>query len=131
MFDRARAALIVTAAACAAAVLVVFAAGFALYAFALPYVGAAGAAAIVALAAALALGLYALISILNKRKREHDTEVAHAELLDELPLGLGDIARDRPMLTLGIAALSGLLAARHPTLTRDLIHLAARFTTKR
>jgi hypothetical protein len=130
MFDRARAAIVATAATCAAAVMAVFAGGFSLYALSLPFVGPAGAAAIVALAAALLVGLYALISVLKTRQRERETAIAHAELLDELPLGLGDIARDRPLLTLGVAALGGLLAARHPTLTRDLIHLAAQFTRR-
>ena len=56
-----------------------------------------------------------------------ETAVAQAELLDELPMGLGDIARQRPLVTLGITALGGLLAARHPSLVRDLISIIARF----
>jgi hypothetical protein len=131
MFDRAMSAVIATAAACAAVVMAVFALGFALYASTEPVVGAAGAAAIVALAAALALALFALIATMRARKRERETAIAQAELLDELPIGLGDIARDRPLMTLGITAAAGLLAARHPTLVRDLIHIVARFGTRR
>lgn len=131
MFDRAMSAVIATAAASAAAVMAVFALGFALYALIEPSVGAAGAAAFVALAAALAIAIFALVAALRARKREHETAVAQAELLDELPMGLGDIARDRPMLTLGITAVAGLLAARHPTLVRDLIHIVARFGSRR
>jgi protein-S-isoprenylcysteine O-methyltransferase Ste14 len=130
MFDRAMSAVIATAAACAAAVLAVFATGFALYALIEPQVGQAAASAIVALAAALIVAVYALIATLRARKRERETAVAQAELLDELPLGLADIARDRPLLTLGVTALAGLLAARHPTLVRDLIHIAARFSRR-
>lgn len=130
MFDRAIAGLIAAAAACAAAAMAVFALGFALYVLIAPSAGPAGAAAIVALAAALLVALYALFATLQARKRERETAVAQAELLDELPLGLGDVARDRPLLTLGITALGGLLAARHPTLVRDLIHIVARFARR-
>lgn len=127
MFDRAMSAVIATAAAAAAAVLAVFALGFALYALIEPEIGAAGAAAIVALASALCIAIFALVATLRARKREREAAVMQAELMDELPLGLGDLARDRPLATLAITALGGLLAARHPTLVRDIIHIAARF----
>ena len=130
MFDKAMAAVIATAAACAAAVLAVFAAGFALYAMIAPPLGPAAAAAIVALVAALCVALFALVVAQRARKRERETAVAQAELLDELPMGLGDIARERPLLTLGITALGGLLAARHPSLVRDLIGIVARFSRR-
>lgn len=128
MFDRAMSAVVAAAAACAAAVLAVFATGFALYALIEPQVGAAAAAATVALAAALIVAVFALIATLRARRREREAAMTQAELMDELPLGLGDMARDRPLLTLGITALGGLLAARHPTLARDLLHIVARFT---
>lgn len=127
MFDRAMAAVVATAAASAAVVMVVFALGFALYALIEPAVGAAAAAAFVALAAALTVTVFALIAAYRARKREREAAVAQAQLLDELPLGLGDIARERPLITLGVTALGGLLAARHPTLARDLIAIVARF----
>lgn len=130
MFDRAMSAVVAAAAACAAAVLAVFATGFALYALIEPQVGAAAAAAIVALAAALIVAVYALIATLRARQRDREAAVAQAELMDELPHGLGDIARGRPLLTLGITALGGLLAARHPTLARDLLHIVARFSRR-
>jgi hypothetical protein len=130
MFDKAMAALIATAAACAAAVMAVFATGFAIYALIEPSLGPAWAAAIVALLAALGVAIFALIATMRARKRERETAVAQAELLDELPMGLGDIARERPLLTLGITALGGLLAARHPSLVRDLIGIVARFSRR-
>ncbi|MFO1016372.1 MAG: hypothetical protein U1E03_02170 [Hyphomonadaceae bacterium] len=130
MFDRAMATVVATAAACAAVVMAVFAFGFAIYAVLVPYTGEPGAAAIVALVAALVVAIFALIATLRARKRERETQVAQAELLDELPLGLGDIARDRPLMTLGITAAAGLLAARHPTLVRDMIHIVARFSRR-
>lgn len=127
MFDRAMAAVVATAAAAAAVVMAVFALGFALYALIEPNIGPAGAAAIVALAAALVVAIFALIAALRKRKCEQEAALAQAQLMDELPLGLGDIARERPILTLALTAVGGILAARHPTLTRDLIAIVARF----
>lgn len=127
MFDRAMAAVVTTAAAAAAVVMIVFALGFALYALIEPNIGPAAAAAIVALAAALMVALFALATALRRRKHEREAAVAQAQLMDDLPLGLGDIVRDRPLATLAITALGGILAARHPTLMRDLIHIAARF----
>ncbi len=127
MFDRAMAAVVTTAAAAAAVVMIVFALGFALYALIEPNVGAAAAAAIVALSAALLVAVFALITAYRKRRHEREAAVAQAQLMDDLPLGLGDIVRDRPIAALAVTAIGGLLAARHPTLMRDLIHLAARF----
>src|SRR5690606_41837261 len=85
------------------------------------------AAPIVVLASALIVALLALIAALRKRKHERGAAIAKAQLMDDLPLGLGDIVRDRPLVTLAVTALGGLLAARHPTLVRDVIHIAARF----
>lgn len=126
MFDRAMAAVVATAAASAAAVMVVFALGFALYALIVPEVGPAAAAAFVALAAALAVAIVALIAAYRARKRQQEAAVAQAQLMDDLPLGLGDIARERPLITLAVTAIGGILAARHPTLVRDLIRIVAR-----
>jgi hypothetical protein len=127
MFDRAMASVIATAAACAAAVMAVFATGFALYAVIEPNLGPAWAAAIVALVATLCVVTFALLAAYRARKRAREAQVAQAELLHELPMGLGDIARDRPLVTLAITALGGVLAARHPTLVRDVIGIVARF----
>lgn len=127
MFDRAMAAVVTTAAAAAAVVMIVFALGFALYALIEPNIGSAAAAAGVALVAALLVAVFALVTQMRKRKHEREAALAQAQLMDDLPLGLGDIVRDRPLVTLAITALGGLLAARHPTLVRDVIHIAARF----
>jgi hypothetical protein len=128
MFDRAMASVIATAAASAAAVMAVFAAGFAIYALIEPTAGAAGAAAIVALIAALSVALFALFVSLRNRQRERETAELQAEMLEELPaMGLGDFARERPLITLAITAIGGVLAARHPTLMRDLVGIFARF----
>ena len=131
MFDRAMATVISTAAASAAAVMAVFASGFAVYALIEPTAGPAGAAAIVALIATLCVALFALFVTMRNRQREAEREreaqALQAEVMDELPLGLGDIARERPIVTLAVTALGGILAARHPTLARDLIAIVARF----
>ncbi|ANP45007.1 hypothetical protein [Candidatus Viadribacter manganicus] len=127
MFDRAMAAVVATAAAAAAVVMVVFALGFALYALIEPNIGPAAAAAMVALAAALVVALFALVAALRRRKHEREAAIAQAQLMNDLPLGLGDIARERPLMALAVTAVGGLLAARHPTLVRDIIHIVARF----
>ncbi|MBX9745933.1 MAG: hypothetical protein K2X34_03465 [Hyphomonadaceae bacterium] len=128
MFDRAMATVIATSAACAAAVMAVFSLGFALYALILPTVGPPGAAAIVALVATLGVALFALFAAYRRRQKEEEAAALQAQLLEQAPgLGLGDIARERPIVTLAITALGGLLAARHPALARDLLSLVARF----
>lgn len=130
MLDRAMAAVVATAAAAAAVVMAVFALGFSLYALIEPNIGSAAAAAIVALASALVVAVFALVAALKRRQREREAAVAQAQIMDDLPLGLGDIARDRPLVTLGVTALAGLLAARHPTLVRDLIAIVARYSRR-
>lgn len=130
MLDRALTRIVAIAAASAAAVMAVFASGFALYALILPRVGAAGSAAIVALVAALGVALFALLMALRARQREREAEIARQAIADALPqgLGLGDFARERPLVSLAITALGGIVAARHPTLMRDVLSIAARFS---
>ncbi len=128
--DRALATLIATAAACAAAVMAVFALGFALYAWAEPSVGPAGAAAVVALVAAISVGAFAASVIYRAREREREQAILKARLAEEAaanPAGFSDIARDRPIVTIAVTALGGFLAARHPTIARELIALVAGF----
>lgn len=127
MFDRAAAAMIAVVVACSAAALAVFAGGFALYALVEPTAGAAGAAGLVALAAALLVGGYAFIAAERAKSKAREAETAQAQLMDELPMGLGDFARDRPLAALAVTVLGGALAARHPRLTRDLLAIVARF----
>jgi hypothetical protein len=123
---RALTRIVAIAAASAAAVMAVFAAGFALFALIVPMVGAAGAAAIVALVAALGVSLFALMVALRARQEERDVEVAQAQLADELPLGLSQFTRDRPLATLAVTAVAGILAARYPSLARDLLGVLGR-----
>lgn len=130
MFERAASSILATTAACAAAALAVFASGFALYAFVEPALGPPGAAAVVAALAALAVAAFALFSHHRVKQREQESEGARAALLDALPLGLGDLARERPIATLIASILGGAVAARHPRLVRDLISIIARVSDR-
>jgi len=131
VFENALSRVVAVAAASAAAVMAVFAAGFALYALLTPIVAPAGAAAIVALVAALVVALFALFAALRARKREREQAAAQHHMITNLPAELGELVRDRPMVSLAVTLLGGIVAARHPTLARDLIALAARFTRSR
>lgn len=130
MFERASANLLATITACAAAVLAVFAAGFAIYALALPYWGAAGAAAAVAGVAALVVIACALYTNHRAKQKELEAEAAQAHMMSSLPLNLGGIARDHPVASIVATLVAGALASRHPRLSRDLISIIARFTDR-
>jgi len=131
MFDRAYSSLIATAAACAAVAVAVVAAGFALYALILPWLGAAGAAASVAAVAAIAVGVYALIAHERAKAKERAAREAQAALLDSVPAMLGDLTREHPVLAVGVSVLGGVLATRHPQITRDLISILAAWANRR
>lgn len=130
MFDRAASSLIAAAAICAAAVVAVVAAGFSLYALLLPPLGAAGAAAVVACVSAVIVALYAIVMTLRAKARERDSQSAHAQLLEALPVALGGLTRDRPMLTMAVSVLGGALVARHPQMARDLLAIVAAWTSR-
>lgn len=123
MFERTATQLIAAAAACAAAVLVVFALGFALFALVEPFIGAAGGAASVAFIAALGIGGYALVTAQGAQRRARESEQVRLHLAQALPSRLGALAADRPMVGLAITIAAGALAARNPSLTRDLVAL--------
>lgn len=126
MFDRAASHLIATAAACAAAVLAVMAAGFAMFAALRPAIGEAWGAAAVAAAATLAVGGFALYAHLRAQAREREAELARAQLLNGLPANLAELTREHPLATLALTLAGGVLAARHPRVSRDLIAIVAR-----
>jgi ABC-type nickel/cobalt efflux system permease component RcnA len=116
---------IMLGAASAAAALTVFAVGFALYALLAPLLGAAGAAAVVALAAALIVAIIALVMLMRIRAEERRAAEARARVAAETPSGFGGFAHDHPLLSLGVTALSGLLAARYPGLAQQLMSFFA------
>ncbi|MES1156818.1 MAG: hypothetical protein ABUL73_03465 [Alphaproteobacteria bacterium] len=131
MFDRAYASLIATAAACAAVGVAVVATGFALYALALPWAGAAGAAAIVAGVAAIAVIIYAVFAHERAKAKERAAQEAQAALMESVPTMLGDLTRDHPFLTVGLSLLGGVLATRHPQITRDLLSILSTWANRR
>ena len=130
MIDRAASTVITMAAIGASAVMGVFAVGFGVYAFAEPYVGPAWAAAIVAGLSASVVGIYALVATLKAREKERQQAVVQASLLDALPLGLGNVARDHPIIALVVSLVGGAVAARNPRLVGDLVHLFAKATDR-
>ena len=123
MMDR----VVATAAAAAAAVLIVFACGFAVYALLEPTIRPAGAAGTVAMVAGLGLIIFALVLEHRARKREAEAALARAQAAEEAQFTLGDIARDRPLVTLAVTAVTSLIAARNPSLVRELVGFVARF----
>jgi hypothetical protein len=132
MFDRTVSRVVAIAAASGAAVMAVFAAGFSLYALLAPRAGPAGAAAIVALTATLIVALFALFATLRARKREREAQEDGAHLVNSLPAEFfGDVIRDRPLISLAVTLAVGALAARNPSLVRDLVAIAARFSGNR
>ena len=131
MFDRALSSMIAMAAACAAAALAVFAAGFAIFALLQPQLGPAGASAAVAAIAALGVALAAFVVARRAKARERESEDARAMLLNALPSGVGDFARDHPLAILAVSVLGGALTARHPKLARDLVGLVSAWVDSR
>jgi hypothetical protein len=131
MFERAASSVIATAAACAAAALTVFATGFALYALIEPSLGSAGAAGIVALAGGLMLGGYALFLQLKAKKKAEEEEQARSSFMGALPASLALLTEGKPIATIGLAALGGFIATRHPSMMRDLLAVASAFVAGR
>ena len=102
-----------------AAALMVGAAAFALF-FALEsLLTPAGAAAGVAGILALFLLVVLFIANLRQPKAEHH-HAPPAPQLHSMISSFSDTFKDRPLLTLGLAALTGLAATRDPNLLKDL-----------
>jgi hypothetical protein len=134
MLERAISTMVVLVAIAAAVALAVFAAGFALDALLLTWLTPAGAAACVAAAAALCAALTALILRAQERHRALMEEVERARAAQaapaqpaasplgaEGPAEIADWLSEHPLLTLGISAVSGFLATRHPGLAGEII----------
>lgn len=117
-------AIAAVAAAAAAAALAVWAGGFALYSLIAPQLGAPAAAGVVAAVAAIGAALSALLS-----SRKPQASYARAEVVQSVasplatlaPLGLVATAfRERPLVSLGLTVLAGVVAARQPQLVREV-----------
>mgnify|MGYP000885810513 CR=1 FL=1 len=131
MLDRAALALVFASAACAVAVMAIFAGGFALYLWLAPTAGAAGAAGIVALACALIVAAIAAFILLRAKQHKEEAHAATAEVMDALPQHFTDLAADRPLASLAASVIGGILIARYPGIARDLMSIVARFTERR
>lgn len=103
----------------AAAALFVGAAGFALFLWLSPLIGDAGAAAATAAASLVFLLLVFLIATYRREpKHEHHPEPpSQAHSLISM---FSETIKERPILTMGLTALTGLAATRDPNLLKDL-----------
>ncbi len=102
------------AAICAAVVIALTAASFAIYALVQPYVGSAGAAGVVTAVyalIALAIGLIAM-----PRRRRKPTEGASGVADD-----LMDLVRDKPIAAAGVAVAAGIMAMRNPRVIIEVV----------
>lgn len=130
MIERTALAVSVAAAMAAAAALAVFSLGFAVYALASPFWGAAGAAALVALIAAAGCAIAGGYAATRARKVRKEQEIALAQAEAQAamapPVGpdpmamISDIVRDRPMLALGVGLAAAVFAARRPDVVRQI-----------
>lgn len=106
------------AAVAAASAVCVVAAAFAVYALAEAYVGGAGAAAVVT-------GVFALIALAvawaaTRKVAPRPGTVARSEDAGLLDRAMG-LARDRPIVALGAAAVAAAVLLRNPTLIGALV----------
>lgn len=121
MIGKTALAIAALAALVAASALLVWASGFALYFSCVDRFGPAGAAGIVALVdflvIALGFGVARLMSAMKQKEEEEEQEEEAPSILNLF----GDAIKDRPLMTLGVAALTGFAAIKNPTIFRDLV----------
>jgi divalent metal cation (Fe/Co/Zn/Cd) transporter len=117
-------AIVAVAAVAAAAALAIWGAGFALYALMEPRVGAAAAAGIVSAIAALGVAWFAWRAAGRVEQESLKVDVVQAapsSLATIAPLGLVAAAfRERPLMSLGLTVLAGVIASRQPHLVREV-----------
>ena len=118
MIGKTALALAAAAFVAATAALFVGAAGFALFTWLRPSLGDAGAAAYVALAAGVLLAI--AIGLANLPRRGPPARTATPSQASALIATFADTMKERPLLALGLTALTGLAAMRDPTILRDL-----------
>jgi hypothetical protein len=111
-------ALVAAAMIAAAAVLLVWAAGFALYGWLVTPYGSAAAAAAVAGAAAIFIGIVLLVA--NSQRGKERPRERIASPAQSLLASFGETIKDRPLLTLGLTLLTGVAATRDPNMLKDL-----------
>ncbi|MDP1911356.1 MAG: hypothetical protein Q8K85_23910 [Hyphomicrobium sp.] len=117
-------AFVAVAAFAAAAALAVWAAGFALFAFTEPLIGAPAAAGVVSAIAAVSVALFAWHSAGKAEEKSAQVEVVQSvasPLTAVAPLELVAAAfRERPLVSLGLTVLAGVVASRQPHLVREV-----------
>lgn len=118
MIGKTALALVAAAMIAAAAVLLVWAAGFALFSWLDGPYGNAVAAAAVAGCAAVFLGVVLFIAS-RQRVIEKPAE-RPVSPVQAILSSFGETMKDRPMLTIGLTLLTGIAATRDPNMLRDL-----------
>ena len=118
MIGKTALALAAAAIIAAAAALFVGAAGFACFTWLDPSFGDAGAAAFTALAAGVVLAI--ALGVANLRAAPASSGPASSSSIQPLVAAFGETIQDRPLLTLGLAALTGFAATRDPNLLKDI-----------
>jgi len=121
MFDKALNSLIGLTIICASAALAVFAAGFALYALALPELGPPGAAAAVAGVAAIVVAVAGLLHMRRNKDKEREAALAQSELSSAFPEPIRGLMQRHPLAAIAVTVLGGLVAARNPRIIRELV----------
>lgn len=126
MIGKTALALAAAAALAASAVLLVWAAGFAVYYAFEPKVGPAWAAAIVAgadvLVMSLGFGIAKVMSLAKHREEEKEKEEARENGVPSSLMGLfADAVKDRPITALAVSAVTGLVAIKNPKIFRELV----------
>lgn len=113
--------MVASAAFAACAAVSVFALGFALYAFAEPSLGRAGAAAVVAGVAALTIALGAVVVSLGgggkPPKREEPAPGVNATLIERALL----FFQEKPVIAIAAAIGAGFLTIRNPAYVGSVI----------
>lgn len=117
-------AIVAVAAFAAAAALAVWAAGYAIFAYTQPLIGAPAAAGVVSAISTVAVALFAWASAGKTEEKTTKAEVVQSvasPLAALAPLGLVATAfRERPLISLGLTVLAGVVATRQPQLVREV-----------
>lgn len=121
MFDKALNSLIGLTIICASAALAVFAAGFALYALALPQLGPPGAAAAVSGLAAVIVAIAGFARMRRNKDKEREAALAQSELSSAFPEPIRGLMQRHPLAAIAVTVLGGLVAARNPRIIRELV----------
>ncbi|MDB5456840.1 MAG: hypothetical protein JWP92_2425 [Caulobacter sp.] len=114
IFEKTLMTLAAAAAIAAAAAVGVVAAAFALYAVVIPHVGAAGAAAIVAAVAAVIVAIAGLLAARKVEARGQGQQAPHDAI--GIAERVFELAKERPILSIGAALAAGVFALRNPIL---------------